>query len=50
MTSKAIKLLTEYAHTGTSGASTSTDTLQLGAQIPVGSGKDPGLRGVFTRT
>ncbi len=36
---KAVKLLTEYAHTSTSGASTSTDTLQVGAQIPAGSGK-----------
>lgn len=36
---KAIKLLTEYAHTSTSGASTMTDTLQVGVQIPVGSGK-----------
>ncbi|TDF62202.1 porin [Cupriavidus sp. L7L] len=34
-----VKLLTEYAHTSTSGASTTTDTLQVGAQIPAGSGK-----------
>ncbi|QUN32721.1 porin (plasmid) [Cupriavidus sp. KK10] len=36
---KVIKLLTEYVHTSTSGASTTTDALQVGAQIPVGSGK-----------
>lgn len=35
----AIKLLTEYARTSTSGASMTTDTIQVGAQIPVGSGK-----------
>lgn len=36
---KAFKLLTEYAHTSASKVSTTTDTLQIGAQIPVGSGK-----------
>ncbi|WP_011297958.1 MULTISPECIES: porin [Cupriavidus] len=36
---KTIRLMTEYAHTSTSGASTSTDTLQVGAQIPLGSGR-----------
>lgn len=35
----AVKLLTEYARTTTSGTPTTTDTLQVGAQIPVGSGK-----------
>lgn len=36
---RQIRLMTEYAHTSTSGASTSTDTLQVGAQIPLGSGR-----------
>lgn len=34
-----VKLMATYAHTSTSGASTLTDTAQIGATVPVGRGK-----------
>ncbi|GAB7544527.1 porin [Cupriavidus sp. 8B] len=34
-----VKLMATYAHTSTSGASTLTDTTQIGATVPVGNGK-----------